>query len=81
MAASSTGGPTHGPLSKIATKDEVALKEIKVSFEQLWTLPLPEMRIQMSAAPPQLPEDTPMDLIVKNRKVTVSDGTDVEIRS
>jgi len=78
---SATGGPKYGHLANVDSKYEPALKQIQDGFDELWKLPLPEMRARMLSTPPQLPEDSPKDLIIQDRRVPVSDGTEVEIRS
>jgi hypothetical protein len=68
-------------LAHVEPEYEPVLRQIKDAFDALWNLPLPELRAQMQSAPVQLPEDIPKDLIIEDRKVPVSDGTELEIRS
>jgi acetyl esterase/lipase len=78
MAASNS---RYGHLAHVEPEYEPVLRQIKDAFDALWNLPLPELRAQMQSAPVQLPEDIPKDLIIEDRKVPVSDGTELEIRS
>lgn len=54
--------------------------EIQRSFEKIWAQPLDVVRNQLLETPPELPDDTPTDLVIAHRKVPVTDGTDVEIK-